>query len=236
MDDSRFKYQTVAPTDREMKYKLLRAASCCVSQRINHVSRITSRITLVSAKRSWKNLRMSTSPTKTQQAGALCDQGRWPEVLAFAQRWQAETPDQARAYFYEGVARAGLGQHAAAKTAYQRAGALDEHDFNIWNNLAVLLFNELNQPTEGVKCLAQAMQKDPGNKLGWANLASMYLRLGRHSQALECANRALALDPEMVESHLHRARAAQALRRPDLIRAASEALSRLPLEKFARAR
>ena len=44
-------------------------------------------------------------------------------------------------------------------------------------------------------------------------------QLNRHAQAL-----------------LHRARAAQALRQPDIVRAASEALAQLPPEKFKRAR
>ena len=60
-------------------------------------------------------------------------------------------------------------------------------------------------------------------------------QLGRHHEALECAERALALDPEMVEAHLHRARAAQALGKPDIVRAASEALAQLPPERFKRA-
>lgn len=98
------------------------------------------------------------------------------------------------------------------------------------------MFDALNQPAEGAKCLTRAMQIDPGNKLGWANLASMYGQMGRHAQALECAERALALDPEMVEAQLHRGRAAQALGKPEVVRAVSEALTRLPKEKFRRAR
>ena len=143
---------------------------------------------------------------------------------------------EAKAFFYEGVALAGLGRFVEAETAYYRALALNESDFKIWNNLAALLFDSLNQPAEGAKCLAQAMQIDPGNKLGWANLASMYGQLGRHAQALDCAERALALDPEMVEAQLHRGRAAQVLGNPEIVREVSEALSRLPPEKFKRAR
>jgi tetratricopeptide (TPR) repeat protein len=174
--------------------------------------------------------------SRAEQARALCEQGQWPEALAFAQRWQAEAPGDAKAFFYGGVALTGLGRFTEAETAYQRALALDEQDFKTWNNLAALLFDSLNQPVEGAKCLAQAMQIDPGNQVGWANLASMYGQLGRHTQALECADRALALDPEMVEALLHRARAAQALGRTEIIRATSEALSLLPPEKFKRAR
>jgi tetratricopeptide (TPR) repeat protein len=157
-------------------------------------------------------------------------------VLAFAQRWQTENPDDAKAFFYQGVALAAMGRFIEAETAYYRALALDGQDFKIWNNLVALVFDALNQPVEGAKCLAQALRLDPGNKLGWANLASMNGQLNRHAQALNCAEHALALDPELVEAHLHRGRAAQALGRPDIVRAASEALAQLPPEKFKRAR
>jgi len=174
--------------------------------------------------------------SKPEYARWLCELGRWPDVLAFAQRWQADAPDTAKAFYYEGVALAALGRFAQAEQAYHRALALDAQDFKIWNNLAALLFDALNQPVEAVKCLAQAMQIDPGNQVGWANLASMYGQLGRHAQALDCAERALALNPELVEALLHRARAAQALGKPEIVRAASETLARLPAEKFKRAR
>lgn len=179
---------------------------------------------------------MAITTTKAQQARSLCEQGLWPEVLAFAARWQMEDPSEAKALFYEGVALASLGRFVEAETAYYRALRLDETDFKIWNNLAALLFDSLKQPAEGAKCLAQAMQVDPGNKLGWANLASMHGQLGHHQEALECAERALALDPEMVEAQLHRARAAQALGKPEIVRAACEALARVPPEKFKRVR
>ena len=178
----------------------------------------------------------TTIISKAQRARLLCEQGQWAEALAFAQRWQAESPAEAKAFFYAGIALAALRQFVAAETAYYRALALEEQDFKTWNNLAALLFDCLNQPAEGAKCLARAMQIDPGNKLGWANLASMYGQLGRHAPALDCAERALALDPELVEAQLHRARAAQALGKADIVRAASEALTLLPPEKFKRAR
>jgi tetratricopeptide (TPR) repeat protein len=197
----------------------------------------TRRFPFVILAGNWKNHRVpTTSLSRAHQARSLCEQGLWPEALAFAQQWQRDTLNEPKAFFYEGAALAALGRLVEAETAYSRALALDENDFKTWNNLAALLFDGLNQPAEGAKCLARALQIDPGNKLGWANLASMHGQLGRHGQALDCAERALALDPEMVEAQLHRARAAQALGKPEIVRAASEALSRLPLEKFKRAR
>ena len=174
--------------------------------------------------------------SKPQQARSLCEQDRWPDALAFARQWQVEAPNEAKAFFYEGVALASLGRFVEAETAYHRALALDERDFKIWNNLAALLFNSLDQPAEGAKCLAQGLALDPGNKLGWANLASMNGQINRHADALLCAERALAIDPNFVEAQLHRGRAALALGKKEILRAATEALSKLPPEKFRRAR
>jgi tetratricopeptide (TPR) repeat protein len=171
---------------------------------------------------------MASSPeNKIRAARGLCEKGLWPEVLAFAQQWAAEDPADAKALFYAGVACAALGRLVEAESNYRRALVLDATDFKAWNNLAGLLFGALNRPAEAAQCLVQALQVDPGSPFGWANLASMNGQLGRH---------ALALDPQMVEAHLHRARAAQSLGRPEIVRAASEALAQLPPEKFKRTR
>jgi tetratricopeptide (TPR) repeat protein len=173
---------------------------------------------------------------KNQEVRELCDRGEWPAVLDFAQNWLVETPDEAKAWFYQGLALAVLGRFMEAETSYRRALKLDETDFKTWNNLAAILFDSLRRPADGAQCMAQAMNLDPGNKLGWANLASMHGQMGRHQQALECAERALALDPHMVEAQLHRARAAQILGQMDIVRAATEALGRVPVDQFRRVR
>ena len=178
----------------------------------------------------------TTEPDPAAHARALCEKGLWPDVLAFAQQWRTNNPAAAKPWFYQGVALAAMGRFVEAETGYRRALTLDAADFKTWNNLAALLFDALNRPTEGAQCLAQALQMDPGNRLGWANLASMNGQLNRHADALACAERALALDPLMVEAHLHRARAAQALGKSEIVRAASEALAKLPPEKFQRTR
>jgi tetratricopeptide (TPR) repeat protein len=176
------------------------------------------------------------SAEKIRAARELCEKGLWPDVLVFAQSWHAENPKDAKALFYAGVAQASLGRLVDAEASYRRALRLDPADFKAWNNLAGLLFGAMSRPSEAAECLMQALQIDPGNPLGWANLASMNGQLGRHAQALECAERALALDPQMVEAQLHRARAARALGKPEIVRAASEALAGLPAEKFKRMR
>ena len=177
-----------------------------------------------------------SSESQAAQARSLCEQGLWPDVLALAGAWGAENPAAAPAFFYQGVALAAMGRWVEAETAYRRALQRDALDFKTWNNLAGLLFDGLNRPADAAKCLARALSLAPANPLGWANLASLNGQLGRHSQALACAERALALDPQLAEAQLHRARAAQALGRAEILRSASEALAQLPPEKFCRMR
>jgi tetratricopeptide (TPR) repeat protein len=174
--------------------------------------------------------------SRAAQIRALCDQGLWPEALAFAQSWSAAQPAASEAHFFQGVTLAALGKFDAAEIAYRAALKLDAAHFKTWNNLAALLFGPLNRPVDAAQCLAQALKLEPRNALGWANLASLNGQLERHADALACAERALAIEPQLVEAQLHRARAAQALGKPEIVRAVSETLARLPAEKFRRPR
>jgi len=178
----------------------------------------------------------ATWQDKIAHARSLCEKGLWPDVLAFAQQWHAENPADARALFYQGVALASSGRFVEAETTYRRALAVDPADFKTSNNLAAILFDALHRPGEAVKCLDEALRLNPANPLGWSNLASMNGQLGRHVQARVCAERALALDPQVVEAQLHRARAAQMLGQAEIVQAVSEALAQLPPEKFRRTR
>lgn len=178
----------------------------------------------------------TAEPDKSTHARQLCEQALWPDVLAFAQKWHAENPADAKALFYQGVALTALGRFVEAEKSYRLALQLEAADFKTWNNLAALLFDALNRPGEAVKCLDKALRLHPANPLGWANLASMNGQLGRHVQARVCAERALDIDPQMVEAHLHRARAAQMLGQTEIVEAASAALAQLPPEQFQRTR
>ena len=173
---------------------------------------------------------------KAGQARELCEKGLWPQVMALAQEWHAENPADARALFYQGVALAASGRFVEAETAYRQSLRLDATDFKAWNNLAGILFESLKKPAEAVHCMQQALKVDPQNKVGWANLTSMVGRLGRHDKALEFAERALTLDTNFVEAHLHKAAAAKALGKAEIVREVCAALATIKPENFRRAR
>jgi tetratricopeptide (TPR) repeat protein len=174
----------------------------------------------------------SDTDKRAGEAHELCEKGLWPEVLAFAQKWHAENPTEAKALFYQGVALAALGRFVEAETAYRRALQLDATDFNAWNNLAGVLFESRKKPGEAIQCMQRALEIEPQNKVGWVNLTSMLGRLGRHDKALEFAERALTLDPNFVEAHLHKATAAKALGRSEIVKEVCAALATIEPENF----
>lgn len=176
------------------------------------------------------------SEDKIKHARALCEQGLWDEVLAYAQKWQAESPEDHKALFYCGLGFTGLGQYRQAEAAYRQALEIDNTDAKVWNNLGGLLFEHLRRPQDGVVCIEQTLKLNPDNKLGWANLAAMVGRLGQHEKAITYADRALALDPNLIEAYLYKAAAARALGNTEIMREVSETLATFQLEKFRRAR
>ncbi|HTA94928.1 MAG TPA: tetratricopeptide repeat protein [Verrucomicrobiae bacterium] len=176
------------------------------------------------------------SEEKSVQARALCEKGLWPDVLDFAKKWREENPADHKAHFYLGLGHSGLGQFVQAETSYRRALKIDPSDAKVWNNLAKTLFENLRRPMDGILCIEQMLKRDPSNKLGWSNLAVMVGELGHHEKTLLYADRAIALDPEFVEAYLHKAAAARALGKTEIVKEVCNALATIEAEKFRRAR
>ena len=130
----------------------------------------------------------------------------------------------------------GLGHFAQAEAAYRHALTINPTDIKVWNNLAGLLYEKLQRPAEAIRCLEQAMKYYPDHKMGWSNLATMVGRMGHHRRALAYADRALALDPKLVEAYLHKANAARALGRTEVVREICQVLASLGPEHFRRSR
>jgi tetratricopeptide (TPR) repeat protein len=188
----------------------------------------------------WENaakfFMVANSEENVRHARALCEKGLWPEVLDFAQKWHAENPADCKALFYMGLGFSGRGQFVQAETAYRQALALDATDPKVWNNLAKILFENLHRPRDGISCIEQMLKLDPGNKLGWSNLAVMVGELGLHDKAMIYADRAIALDPKFVEAYLHKATAARALGKTEIVKEVCAALATIGVEKFRRTR
>ncbi len=173
---------------------------------------------------------------EVRAARELCDAGAWLELIAFTREWQQHSPEEPKVFYYRALAHAGLGQFVQAETAYRRALELDDSDANAWSNLGGLLYEHLNRPVDGIRCVEKALRLNPEHKLGWANLAYMVGRLGHHQHAIAFADRALALDAHLVEAYLHKGAAGRALGKNQVLRDVCTGLGAIPVEKFRRAR
>ncbi len=176
------------------------------------------------------------SEANAASARKLCEKQSWRELIDFAETWHAQDPGDHKAHYYLAIGFSGIGQFSNAEAAYRRALQINPSDPKVWCNLAGILYENLRKPAEGIHCIEHALKIDPAHKLGWANLASMLGRLGYHDKALTCADRALALDPQMVEAHLHKGAAALALGKKEVVKETCDALAAIPPEKFRRAR
>ena len=184
-------------------------------------------------------VRISTMEPDTEDrakiAGEFCEKGLWRELLAFAQKWREESAADYRAYYYLGLGLTGLHKFSQAEVAYRHALTINPGDFEVWNGLADLLYRKLRRRADGIQCLEQALKMNPRHKLGWLNLAVLNGRMGCHEKALDCADRAIALDREFVEAHLSRAAAARALGKMDIVQEVCRDLGTLEPEAFRRA-
>jgi tetratricopeptide (TPR) repeat protein len=183
-----------------------------------------------------QNFMAANSEENIRHARALCEKGLWPDVLGFAKKWHEGNPADCKALFYLGLGHSGLGQFVQAETSYRRALEIDPSDAKVWNNLAKILFENLHRPRDAILCIEQMLKCDSNNKLGWSNLAVMVGELGFHDKALLYADRAIALDPKYVEAYLHKAAAARALGKAEVVREVCGKLAAIEAEKFRRAR
>lgn len=165
-------------------------------------------------------------------ARRLCEAGSWQDVLEFAQQWHLENPTDDKALYYIGIGFSGLKQFRKAESAYRRALSINPSAVKVWNNLAGILFDHMKCEMEGIRCMEQSLKIDPDHKLGWSNLATMTGQMRQYDKAMAYAEKALALDSEFVEAHLHRGRAALALGKTDVVKEVCQKLSAIKQEKF----
>jgi len=122
--------------------------------------------------------------------------------LAIAHLRQACQAPRAPAVYFSDFAemcRQG-GLLAEAEQAARRAVALDPNLAGAWNNLGIILQEELKLDEARV-CLERALALEPNNAETLNNLANTFKRLGFAAEAEKRWNAALALKPDYAEAY-----------------------------------
>ena len=86
------------------------------------------------------------------------------------------------------------GDDANAIAGYQALLKLDPSDVQSWTNLGVL-FGKNKDLKSSLKCLQEAVQRDPNFAMAHANLGTTLRNLGQYDLAIEHLETALELEP-----------------------------------------
>jgi tetratricopeptide (TPR) repeat protein len=128
-------------------------------------------------------------------ARAAWDREEWGSVWKFANEELNEHPDRPEALYLAGCALRAMGHVALATTVYRRALAFNNAHINLWMHYAACL-HDLHQWDEAREAFMLCAKQIPHDPSPPANIASGYAQQGRPREAVEWAQKALALDPD----------------------------------------
>jgi tetratricopeptide (TPR) repeat protein len=75
-----------------------------------------------------------------------------------------------------------------------------------WNNLG-LCYREGHELEAGEKCFLKALARDQKDAFAYNNLAQLYVNFGQPRRAIECADKAIALDPRLPDARYNKGQA-----------------------------
>jgi tetratricopeptide (TPR) repeat protein len=132
------------------------------------------------------------------------DRKEWGSVWKFANQALNDEPDRPEALYLLGCALREIGHIGLAVTAFRRALALKPDHLNLWMHFAATL-HDLNQWEEARDAYLMILKQVPQEAMAMANIASGYVQQGRPREALEWAEKALAIHPTSHVGHIARA-------------------------------
>lgn len=107
----------------------------------------------------------------------------------------SESPDEPAILYLLGLCFRGLGHTAVAMQLLRRTLALSPAKVNVWMHYAACL-HDLNKYDEAREAFMHVHKNDASDPMPIANIASGYTQQGRNRDAIEWANRALAIDKD----------------------------------------
>jgi tetratricopeptide (TPR) repeat protein len=158
----------------------------------------------------------------------------WASDLTLAEATVRDAPESAHAHDFLGRVYAGLGRDDEALGHLTAAATLLDAHPDWQERLDVLYETAMIHQRRGNLTAAEPryreiVGRDPAYFPAWINLGALHNQRGEHRQALDAADRAVALRPEVPNAHLVRGFALRGLgRHAEALAAFEAALARAP--------
>ena len=133
-------------------------------------------------------------------AAFLIDAGEPGEAIEHCQQALQLKPDDERAYYNWGLAKARQGMLEEAIEHYQRALQFGQNSAEVHNNWGVAL-SKLGKLDEAIENYRQALQLNPYYAEAHNNLGNALARKGKPEEAIEHYQQALRLNPDFIEAY-----------------------------------
>jgi tetratricopeptide (TPR) repeat protein len=157
---------------------------------------------------------------------ALLRRGSLDQAQALAERLLADAHLRNEGQLLQSGLASARGDHRAAREKLEQALTERPDDTDLLRALCQVLF-ERGEPGEAEHALRELVQRAPEDASAQHNLGLVYLRLHRHTEAIETFGESVRLRPDAAQTHLHLGYALKAAGRLEEARAAWENVLRL---------
>ena len=126
--------------------------------------------------------------------------GRYEELISSLTKRIQVSQHNAKAYFFLGLAFAGLSRSNEAIEAYNQAIRIEPDDSDLYYSLGVSYIRSSNYK-EAIKAFKKAVRIKPDDAEAFLNLGFSYGELGHRNEAIEAYKQAIRIKPDFVEAH-----------------------------------
>jgi tetratricopeptide (TPR) repeat protein len=146
-------------------------------------------------------IRPAPPPASEKKLSRLDDSTNLTPAKDLVLRSEGEHKAEALAHFVEGIAFEENGEMEKALAAYRKVLNVDPGQAQLATRVAALLARQDDFP-QAIDILKDAIKASPGASEPYIQLAFIYAKyLKKNDQAIEYANRAVALDPRNIEAY-----------------------------------
>lgn len=147
-----------------------------------------------------------TIPQELMRAEDLRAAGELDEAMRICVAYMNDHYDHVPSLVLAAHIMIDAGRLGLAQPLLKLATQLCPQESIVWNNLGIC-YQEGSNLEEGEQMFIKALNREPNNALALNNLAQLYINMGQPLKAINCADKAMRIDPDMPEAPYNRGQA-----------------------------